>query len=190
MSAEQSGSGLVVGGTRTLAGAVALAALLVGCSASETSSPEPTPSHTGSSARVVPAPESDWPTYHHDNARTGVGPGSYGAGKLSVEWTSPVDGAVYGQPLIIGNLVYSNNQSDTPAIPDALLAMGNGILPSGAVKADIERNRVWDHDRTGCGLVPYPEADANDVPPPAERSPEAAPPTLAETLLSRRRRRK
>jgi hypothetical protein len=68
---------------------------------------------------------------------------------------------------IIGNLVYSNNQADTPAIEDALLAMGNGILPSGAVKTDIERNRVYDHDRTGIGLVPYPESDASDVPPPA-----------------------
>jgi hypothetical protein len=67
---------------------------------------------------------------------------------------------------IIGNLVYSNNQPDTPAIADALLAMGNGILPSGAVNTDIERNRVWDHERTGIGLVPYPEEDASDVPPP------------------------
>ncbi len=30
---------------------------------------------------------------------------------------------------IVGNLVYSNNQPDTPAIDDAILAMGNGIAP-------------------------------------------------------------
>jgi hypothetical protein len=69
---------------------------------------------------------------------------------------------------IVGNLVYSNNQPDTPAIDVALLAMGNGILPAGGVGNVIERNRVWDHDRTGIGLVPFPEEDANDVPPPPE----------------------
>ncbi|MGH9114124.1 MAG: right-handed parallel beta-helix repeat-containing protein, partial [Acidimicrobiales bacterium] len=70
---------------------------------------------------------------------------------------------------IVGNLVYSNNQPDTPAIDVALLAMGNGILPAGGVGNTIERNRVWDHDRTGIGLVPFPEEDANDVVPPADR---------------------
>ncbi len=70
---------------------------------------------------------------------------------------------------IIGNLVYSNNQGDTPAIDVALLAMGNGILPAGGVRNDIERNRVFDHDKSGIGLVPFLEQDPNDqVPPPAK----------------------
>jgi hypothetical protein len=69
---------------------------------------------------------------------------------------------------IVGNLVYSNNQPDTPAIDVALLAMGNGILPAGGTGNVIERNLVYDHDRTGIGLVPFPEEDANDVPPPPE----------------------
>jgi hypothetical protein len=45
--------------------------------------------------------------------------------------------------------------------------MGNGILAAGGVGNTIERNRVWDHDLTGIGLVPFPEEDANDVAPPA-----------------------
>jgi len=70
---------------------------------------------------------------------------------------------------IVGNTVYSNNQPDTPAIDVALLAMGNGILPSGGVGNTIERNLVYDHDRTGIGLVPFPEEDANDdIPPPTD----------------------
>jgi Right handed beta helix region len=70
---------------------------------------------------------------------------------------------------IVGNTVYSNNQPDTPAIDVALLAMGNGILPAGGVGNTIERNLVYDHDRTGIGLVPFPEEDANDdVPPPED----------------------
>jgi hypothetical protein len=63
---------------------------------------------------------------------------------------------------IVGNLVYSNNQADTPAIDVALLAMGNGILVAGGRDNTIERNRVFDHERTGIGLVPFPETDATD----------------------------
>ena len=67
---------------------------------------------------------------------------------------------------IAGNLVYSNNQADTPAIDVALLAMGNGILPAGGNRNLITKNRVFDHERTGIGLVPFPEEDASDNAPP------------------------
>ena len=66
---------------------------------------------------------------------------------------------------IVGNVVYDNNQADTPAIDVALLAMGNGILVAGGRQNDIERNLVYDHERTGIGLVPFPENDANDKVP-------------------------
>src|ERR687892_1316826 len=94
---------------------------------------------------------------------------------------------------IVGNRVYSNNQADTPAIDVALLAMGNGILPAGGVGNVIERNRVWDHDLTGIGLVPFPEEDANDVVPPpadddqpceeAKGEPTADPADIPDTVL-------
>lgn len=66
---------------------------------------------------------------------------------------------------IVGNLVYSNNQPDTPAIDVAILAMGNGILAAGGNLNVIERNRVFDHDKSGIGLVPFPEDDPNDAVP-------------------------
>jgi hypothetical protein len=66
---------------------------------------------------------------------------------------------------IIGNIVHDNNQADTPAIDVALLAMGNGILVAGGRQNDIERNLVYNHERTGIGLVPFPENDANDKVP-------------------------
>jgi hypothetical protein len=66
---------------------------------------------------------------------------------------------------IVGNLVYSNNQPDTPAIDVALLAMGNGIVVAGGTLNLIERNRVFDHDKSGIGLVPFPEDDPNDTVP-------------------------
>ncbi|MGV3758333.1 MAG: right-handed parallel beta-helix repeat-containing protein [Actinomycetota bacterium] len=66
---------------------------------------------------------------------------------------------------IVGNTVYANSQPDTPAIDVALLAMGNGILVAGSNRNVIERNLVFDHERTGIGLVPFPEEEANDVVP-------------------------
>lgn len=69
---------------------------------------------------------------------------------------------------LVGNLVYSNNQTDTPAIDVALLAQGNGILVAGGVRNVISRNRVFDHNRTGIGLVPFLEEDANDDLPTEE----------------------
>ncbi len=79
---------------------------------------------------------------------------------------------------IVGNLVYSNNQPDTPAIDVALLAMGNGILSAGGVSNMIERNFVYDHDKTGIGLVPFLEEDANDDQP----SPDTWDQPCADTL--------
>jgi hypothetical protein len=70
---------------------------------------------------------------------------------------------------VAGNLVHDNNYMDGPGIDVSLLAQGNGILPAGAVKVTITKNRVYNHDRTGIGLVPFPEADANDVAPPQDK---------------------
>jgi hypothetical protein len=69
---------------------------------------------------------------------------------------------------IVGNTVHGNSQPDTPAIDVALLAMGNGILVAGSNRNVVERNLVFDHERTGIGLVPFPEEEANDVVPPEE----------------------
>ncbi len=69
------------------------------------------------------------------------------------------------QTTIVGNSVHSNNQPDTPAIDVAILAMGNGILVPGGVANVIERNLVYDHDKTGIGLVPFLEEGPNDEMP-------------------------
>ncbi|HWL41600.1 MAG TPA: right-handed parallel beta-helix repeat-containing protein [Ilumatobacter sp.] len=70
---------------------------------------------------------------------------------------------------VVGNLVYDNNQPDTPAIDVALLAQGNGILIAGGVRNVVERNRVDNHNRTGIGMVPFLEEFPNDVVPPADQ---------------------
>ena len=91
-----------------------------------------------------------------DNNRAGVVPssGSYELCYPSRDTT------------VAGNLVHDNNYLEGGGIDVSLLAQGNGILPAGAVRATITKNQVWNHNRTGIGLVPFPESDANDVAPP------------------------
>jgi Right handed beta helix region len=99
---------------------------------------------------------------------------------------------------IVGNIVHSNNNSETPAIDVAFDAQGNGILVAGGVANVIERNLVFDHDLTGIGLVPFPETDASDVVPPVESDdmpcsearnlPTADPADIPETVLWNPRR--
>ena len=63
------------------------------------------------------------------------------------------------QPLHVGREADRGGNT----IDVAFDAQGNGILVAGGVGNTIERNRVWNHDLTGIGLVPFPETDANDV---------------------------
>lgn len=67
----------------------------------------------------VPAPApgglggGDWLAYHGGSARTGVTAGSPAAGRLAIAWTRRLDGAVYGQPLVVGGLVIAATEGDT-----------------------------------------------------------------------------
>ena len=61
--------------------------------------------------------------------------------------------------------MYDNNQADTPAIDDAILAMNNGILVEGGIGNVIERNLVYGHDKVGIGIIPFAEFEPNDVEP-------------------------
>jgi polyvinyl alcohol dehydrogenase (cytochrome) len=61
----------------------------------------------------------DWPTYHRDNARSGVAVGFPAVTTIAVNWQAQLDGAVYGQPLVIGGLVYAATEHDTVYALDA-----------------------------------------------------------------------
>lgn len=73
------------------------------------------------------------------------------------------------ETVVAGNRVHDNDYTQGGGISASLLAQGNGILLAGAVKALVQHNLVYNHSRTGIGLVPFPEADANDVPPPSSQ---------------------
>jgi outer membrane protein assembly factor BamB len=99
-------------------GALALAAmLLAACGESPPPAPaaRPAPTTPASTSSATPLPadaNTDWPTYHHDNARTGagtVGP----LGRLSTAWRARLDGAVFGQPLVVGDTVLAATEHDT-----------------------------------------------------------------------------
>ena len=47
----------------------------------------------------------DWPTYHHDNARTGYLANEPDPKQLLPAWTAKLDNAVYAEPLVIGDRV-------------------------------------------------------------------------------------
>ena len=66
------------------------------------------------------------------------------------------------QATVVGNLIHSNNQADTGAVGLALLAMGNGVVVAGGIANGVERNRIWDHDRTGIAVIPNPEQEPTD----------------------------
>jgi outer membrane protein assembly factor BamB len=55
----------------------------------------------------------DWPTYHRTNARDGNSPDLAALSQLSVDWRARLDGAVYGQPLVVNNRIFAATENDT-----------------------------------------------------------------------------
>src|SRR5260370_36262373 len=49
----------------------------------------------------------NWPTYHHDLTRTGYDAQQPAFSGVTTGWSAPttVDGAVYAEPLVVGNTV-------------------------------------------------------------------------------------
>ena len=60
-----------------------------------------------------PHPDAAWPTYGRDFARSGVAAGVAPPGRLAVSWRVHLDGAVYGQPLLVGQLVIAATENDS-----------------------------------------------------------------------------
>jgi polyvinyl alcohol dehydrogenase (cytochrome) len=103
-----------------LALAVLMGAVLAGavaCSGSAgggTSSGPVPPSRTLTPAPGGGAhPAAAWPTYGRDVARSGVAAGVAAPGPLTVSWRAHLDGAVYGQPLLVGDLVIAATENDS-----------------------------------------------------------------------------
>src|SRR5215468_3316469 len=101
-----------------LSATLALFGIMTSCSTaapagSHASSPAPSAAPATTASQPVKPGASDWPTYHRDAARTGVAPARPAAGPLSIAWRRNLDGAVYGQPLVIGNTVIAATEGDS-----------------------------------------------------------------------------
>jgi outer membrane protein assembly factor BamB len=57
--------------------------------------------------------DADWPTYHRDNARTGYLPDMPDPQQLKVAWNTPLDGAVYAEPLVIGGHIIAVTENNS-----------------------------------------------------------------------------
>lgn len=73
----------------------------------------------GAPSAAVGTPGADWPTYHRDGARSGFAPGLPQAGEVTRLWTKALDGAVYGQPLVVGGRVLAATENNTLYALDA-----------------------------------------------------------------------
>src|SRR6267154_4494123 len=58
-------------------------------------------------------PAAAWPTYGRDFARSDVAAGVATPGPLNVSWRAHLDGAVYGQPLLVGTMVIAATENDS-----------------------------------------------------------------------------
>ena len=58
-------------------------------------------------------PAAAWPTYGRDFARSDVATGVATPGRLTVSWRAHLDGAVYGQPLLVGAMVIAATENDS-----------------------------------------------------------------------------
>ncbi len=89
--------------------------LVAACASSLPTSPPLSPIvPSPASSPSATAPTADWPTYHRDNARTGLAAGlAPVSGSLQRAWQTTLDGAVYGQPLAVGDMILAATENDT-----------------------------------------------------------------------------
>ena len=66
-----------------------------------------------STATASPASNTDWTTYHRDNQHTGYVPNTPDPHSLSRAWSVQLDGAVYAEPLVVGNRIIAVTEGDS-----------------------------------------------------------------------------
>jgi outer membrane protein assembly factor BamB len=98
--------------------ALALVALLfaLGACSSRHRAPEQSPLTlpSGPTSSTAPAGTAgDWTTYHRDNTRSGYLPGLADPARLERAWSARLDGAVYGEPLVVGGRVLVATERDS-----------------------------------------------------------------------------
>ena len=104
---------------------VALLVLLVGCGNPSPSNAPPALSTPltlppGTTTPTFPAVQSsNWITYHRDNTRTGYLAGEPDPQRFKRAWSTSLDGAVYAEPLVVGDHVLVATEGDSLYALDA-----------------------------------------------------------------------
>src|SRR5262245_52840328 len=92
---------------------LALATAVAACTAcTAASSDRPGNGHQRLS-RAEAGRATNWLAYHADQARSGLVVGLPRAGRLAIGWSRQLDGAVYGQPLVVGGMVVAATENDS-----------------------------------------------------------------------------
>jgi PQQ-like domain len=99
--------------SRMLTNAAAAAAVALAAAACTGTPAAPQPALRPQRGPVQAGPVTQWPAYHADAARSGFVPGLPRAGRLGIGWSRRLDGAVYGQPLVVGGIVIAATENDS-----------------------------------------------------------------------------
>ncbi|MGK4585760.1 outer membrane protein assembly factor BamB family protein [Kitasatospora sp. HPMI-4] len=150
--------------TRTMAALALMLLLAVGpaCTARPSTVPRlatgvPSAARLPSGTRSPAAPQAgDWPTYQHDAARSGVAPSAAPLGQPVRTWTATLDGAVYGQPLVVGGRAFAATERNTLYALD--IATG-AVLWSRNVGAPAQASELPCGDIAPLGITGTPVYD-------------------------------
>jgi outer membrane protein assembly factor BamB len=92
--------------------AAVVALLAAGCDGGQGGGGPATLDPAAPTATIPGDPVPDWTTYHGDPGRTGVRPAGP-TGTPALAWHADLDGAVYGQPLVVGGRVLAATENDS-----------------------------------------------------------------------------
>jgi outer membrane protein assembly factor BamB len=104
--------------TRAAAAAVMVGVLIaaIGCGSGSkpaSSSAAVTSAPSGQATGAKAKGSANWPTYHANLARTGVDQTSPPLGQVRQAWSRQLDGALYAEPLALGDRVYVATENNT-----------------------------------------------------------------------------
>jgi outer membrane protein assembly factor BamB len=126
---------------------------LSGCSSAAHSAGKPAALHSvnsggGPTAAAKPAHITNWPTYHRTDSRTGVAAATIKT-PLHHGWTANLDGAVYGEPLVVNGtlIVATENDSVYGLNPTTGHRKWRTHLATPESQSDIQG------DQPGCGDI-------------------------------------
>lgn len=94
-------------------GALLALVLAAGCSGGGTATHAASPRGPAPPAPTPAGAAPYWPTYHGGNDRAGSVAGFPTPRALGAGWTATLDGAVYGQPVVVGGTAYAATENDS-----------------------------------------------------------------------------